>query len=252
MTQIFGGMPPFSPRSNSQSGSYFDQAVEALRASGDPNVLWADADDFHRGSPIFEQPQRQADALQRRLWLLRSSVLFAAVCAEAYANEFSAEVLSASDAKTLDRLPTVDKILLSPRLGGKESSVERGSEPVQTIQTLFKVRDALVHPRRSSPAAYVRYATDQDEALVGPRPAGRYLIAVATLMDAFDALRPPPAVLFQPGRLVAKHPSVLELHLDEVGRTIGDLPEEHAARPVGLQVLASRAEAAAARRNRTP
>jgi hypothetical protein len=199
VTQIFGGMPPLSRRSNSQSGSYFDQAVEALRSSGDPDVLWAEASDFHRGSLIFEQPQRRVDALQRRLWLLRSTVLFTAVCAEAYANEFIAELLSSSDAKAVDRMSTVDKILLSPRLGGKESSVARGSEPLQTIQALFKVRDALVHPRKTSPAAYVRYATDQDEALVGPHPAGRYLIAVATLMETLDPLRPPPPVFFRPG-----------------------------------------------------
>lgn len=129
--------------------------------------------------------------------------------------------------------------------------MDRGSEPVQTIQALFKVRDALVHPRKTSPAAYVRYATDQDEALVGPHPAGRYLIAVATLMEMLDPLRPPPAVVFRPGRLLAKHPAVLEEHLKEIGRTIDYLPEETAARPVGLQVLASRLEAASAKSLKT-
>ena len=242
MTQIFSGMKPMTPRDNSQSGSYFEQAVEALRSSGDPLTLWRAAPDFYRGSVIFEQPQRRMDAFQRRLWLLRSAVLFAAVCTEAYTNEFLAEVLTRSDAQAIDRLPTMDKLVLSPKIAGLKSPLRTGCEPLQTIRQLFKVRDALVHPRRNSPTAFVRYATERDEELVGPRAAGKYVVAVASLMELLDPLRPPPAVQFRPGRLIAKHPTTLEAHLAEIGATIGAVPEEDGASPAGLQVLASRRE----------
>lgn len=204
-------------------------------------MLWGEVDDFKKGS-IFEAPQRTMDASQRRLWRLRSAVLFAALCTEAYANELLDELLAPSDAEALDRLPTFEKLIVTPKVAGLESSLERGREPMQTIRTLFRTRDALVHPRRGKPSAFAIYSDESDEALIGPRAAGQHIIAVATLMEAMDPLRPPP-VIFAPGKFVAKHPSVLDAHLQEIGAELNSVPPEHGPSPVSLSVLASRREA---------
>jgi hypothetical protein len=250
MTLIFGGLGPMTGRDNAQSGGYFGEAVEALRSAGDPRIIWGDTDDFHRGS-IFEPHQRVGDAAQRRLWRLRTSVLFAALAAEAYANEVLAEILVPSDAAALDRLPTVEKLMLGPKVAGLESPLDRGREPMQTVRRLFSTRDALVHPRRGSPAATWRFLTDVDEQVIGPRAAGRYIIAVANLMEIIDPLRPPP-VFYHPGGLIAKHHSVLNAHLSDIGATLEVIPSEGGPSPVSLTVLASRREAKQARERRGP
>ncbi len=228
-----------SPRHNAQSGAYFEQAVEALRSAGDPHLLWGEPLDWHKGT-VFERPQRATDALQRRLWLLRDAGLFAALSAEAYANEVLSELLVPSDAAAIDRLPTMEKLLLGPKLAGKEPALDRGTKLLQTIRALFKVRDALVHPRPGSPTARFQYITDDDEKLIGPRVTGVYIVAVAGVMAVLDPLRPPPPVLFQPGGQINKYRAVLDSHLQEIGETIGALPQEGAPRPVGLITLASR------------
>jgi len=232
-----------TPRHNAQSGAYFEQAVEALRSAGDPHVLWGEAPDWHKGG-ILEPFQRRADAIQRRGWLLRSAVLFAALSAEAYANEILIELLTPADADALDRLPTTEKLLLGPKIAGSESPLDRGKEPFQTVQRLFKVRATLVHPRATSPAAFPRYITDNDEKLIGPRAAGKDIIAVAGVTELLDPLRPPPPNWFRPGQLVAKHPEILDKHLTDIGDTILFLPAEDSPRPVSLLTLASRREKA--------
>lgn len=179
-----------STRHNAQSGAYFEQAVEALRSAGDPHLLWGEPLDWHKGT-VFERPQRATDALQRRLWLLRDAGLFAALSAEAYANEVLSELLVPSDAAAIDRLPTMEKLLLGPKLAGKEPALDRGTKSLQTIRALFKVRDALVHPRPGSPTARFQYITDDDEKLIGPRVTGIYIVAVAGVMAVLDPLRPP-------------------------------------------------------------
>ena len=159
-----GGAGPFrrplSQQQNSQAGGYFEESVEALRAAGDPRMLWGEVSDHVKGS-ILEPMQRIADALQRRLWRLRSAVLFAALCTEAYANELLDELLAPSDAAELDRLPTFEKLMLAPKVASLESPLDRGREPMQTIRTLFRTRDALVHPRRGKPSAFA-IATPRD------------------------------------------------------------------------------------------
>lgn len=233
-----------TPRHNAQSGGYFEEAVEALRSAGDPRILWRAVGDHYKGS-ILEPHQRAGDAAQRRLWQLRSSVLFSALAAEAYANEILAELVAPADAQALDRLPTVEKLLLGPRVAGLESPLDRSREPIQTIRQLFKTRDLLVHPRKGSPAAFWRYVTDTDEDLIGPRPAGRFVVAVARMMASLDPLRPPPPVIFQPGRLIGKHPHVLDRHLKDLGPTLHAVPPEAGDSPVSLATLASRREAQA-------
>jgi len=83
------------------------------------------------------------------------------------------------------------KATSGPKLAGKEPALDRGTKPLQTIRALFKVRDALVHPRPGSPTARFQYITDDDEKLIGPRVTGIYIVAVAGVMAVLDPLRPP-------------------------------------------------------------
>lgn len=99
------GIPPQSslPRA-AQSSAYLNQALEALTAASSAPTLYAEIADYYHGS-LLESSQRRLSAMNRRLSFLRSAVLFAALSAEAYANEFLEAALPARDADALDRLP---------------------------------------------------------------------------------------------------------------------------------------------------
>lgn len=98
--------------------------------------------------------------------------------AEGYANEFLATFLSGRVLKGADRLSTVDKFVLGPRLAGLESAIEYGREPGPALVELFKTRNELVH---TSPQPGV-YAVEMDKGETRPyepQCAARYLIQVA-------------------------------------------------------------------------
>jgi hypothetical protein len=83
-----------------------------------------------------------------RLGYSRAAILFAAIAAEAYANAFIATPgrFTASDVQALDRMSTVDKLVLTPRLVGYDV-FDRGKEPITSLAQLFDLRNALVHPK---------------------------------------------------------------------------------------------------------
>jgi len=128
------------------AGAYLQQAVDALSAAGDPDRLyprWA------REKPTAEPARAFAtvEASNQRRTHARTAVMFAALAAEAYVNEFLATMLNGGDFRAMDRLPTVEKYVVGCRLAPGEALFDRGREPVQTIASLFKLRDKLVHPK---------------------------------------------------------------------------------------------------------
>jgi hypothetical protein len=90
----------------------------------------------------------------------RSATLYRILAAEAYANDYLESNLSNKDFTAVDRLPTLDKYLLGPRLVHGQDLFTRGKEPAQTLRTLLDLRTRLVHPKlfesRSEALAMIR------------------------------------------------------------------------------------------------
>jgi len=220
------------PPAASQSAAYLTQAAEALTAAGDPLALWIDTPDYYTSS-VLEPFQRIGTAMNRRLSLLRGSVLFSAFAAEAFANEFLSSVLSPADAEAADRLATPDKLLLGPRLAGLESSLDRGREPLQRIIQLNQVRNALVHPRPGGYAAYMQDLSESEEEQIGPKAVGKYLVAVAKVIVLLNPLRTPPGIIGE-ATLLAEFSNVVVKHVQDTGERIDQVPSQNASRPVDL------------------
>jgi hypothetical protein len=180
-----GAQLPARPRT--LAASYISEALEAVQNAGDTAALY---------DPLIRSAATRATqeswfrtaavpALERRTRFSRNAMLFAAFAAEAYINEFVAQHSTGQDFETLDRLSTVEKYVMSPRLLlGREVFV-RDAEPIQSLRKLFRRRDVLVHPKpekgvpdRANPAANVEgFAAD---AVYNPLEAAHSLIAVAT------------------------------------------------------------------------
>ena len=228
---------PTRRRRATQSTAYLNQAAEALTDAASPRALWRAADPLHRGG-IFEPVQRRVDAGNRRLARLKASVIFSALAAEAYANEFLEATCAAADAAAVDRLATPEKLLLAPRLSGLPSVLERGREPHQTIRRLFRVRNVLVHPTAQGYSALVIHdLTDKDEADLGPVAAGVYLVAVARVIVEMDALRDD-LRLNGEAVLLFEESEAVQRFVAAMGTGIGDVPAELAPEPGDLLSVA--------------
>lgn len=251
---LLGPMSPNADRAAlpraAQSSAYLNQAVEALTAASSAPALYAEIADYYRGS-MLESAQQRLSAMNRRLSFLRSAVLFAALSAEAYANEFLEAALPAPDAQALDRLVTPEKLLIGSRLVGVEPPLDRGRLPLQRLFALFEVRNALVHPRRSgakSISAYSHNVTEQDKELVGPKSATSYIVAVAELTVLLEPYRPGRSVIGE-AAMIVEHRAVLDAHLKVLGDEILVVPEPDAPAPVPLLVQMQRRAAKRARRS---
>lgn len=202
---------------------------------------------------MLEPAQRRLDALNARLRLLRTSVIFSALSAEAYANEVLATCLPAAEAAAVDRLSTPDKLLLAPRLGGKPDALQRGGPPHQDIVELFKTRNVMVHGKPGKVSGWVGLngQNDKDAELYGPELAVRYLVAVAHAATLLHHLRPRTAFAM-PFSDIYEHRTILDEHLQRTGRDLLVVPEPDAPAPTDLALqmerrryrLASRARAA--------
>lgn len=228
---------------SAQAESYLEQAIDSLRSSGDPRHLWSPADSRYVGGPL-EVVSRAGDAGNRRLRFLRASVIFAALAVEAYANGLIEELLTTTEAKALDRLPTVDKLLIGPRLAGMRSGMERGHQPIQALSELIRARNRLVHPRRGEHGAYLQYLDEVDERTYGPKQAGRFILAVAEVIAGLEAECAGRPSMAGVSRLLSEHPDAIDALVVAVGPTIGSVIVEDAQRPPDPLELAQRARAA--------
>jgi len=157
---------------------YLDQAVTALHASGSSDMLYGDGRDSH---DVFARAADMWDAPRRRLHYARTAILFAAISAEAYINAFifAPKRFTATDARAIERLTTtVDKFVLAPRLSGHDI-FDRGGEPVTSMNTLFALRNDLVHPRPRTYEASGDFNEPHGFEELNPEVAARMIAAVA-------------------------------------------------------------------------
>jgi hypothetical protein len=230
--------PPL--RRGSQAEAYLSQACDALRSAGDAAFLWRiePAQRFGSGS-VLATLQLAMDASNRRLRSLRSVPIFAALALEAFANDFLAELLSPADAIAVDRLTTLDKLLLGPRIAGASSTLTRDAEPLQTIKKLLHVRNRLVHARASGYSPFTHSLTDRDESDFGPIACGRYLLRSAEVIALLDALCQPPHTVGL-SIYLSQAPQVIDEYISSIGKNINQLVLQGEPSPADLQELAER------------
>jgi len=130
-------------------------------------------------------------AYHRTRWA-RIAIIFAAFAAEGYINRALMRGLPARDFDALERLSTLDKYALGPRVVFGRDLFDRGAEPLQTVGQLFELRNKMAHPKPRSEQM------SRDEMLAGPEAevytptdAVRFVSAVGaaglTLSEAIDA-----------------------------------------------------------------
>jgi len=155
---------------SSLAGSYLNRAIDDLRASGSSDRLYyvIPAPGGEGRVPRAALGKRLARGRQRDF--TRSSVLFAILAAEAYANQYLQAHLSGKEFEAADKLPTFDKYLLGPRLVSGQDLLDRQEEPAGTLRELLSERSKLVHPKLDKGSGAPRYT---------PADAARYIVAVA-------------------------------------------------------------------------
>jgi hypothetical protein len=164
------------PQKYSRAGDYLDQAVSALHACGSSDMLYGHG---RTSTSVAMHTMLRLEAPARRFGYARTAILFAAIAAEAYVNAFILEPgrFTTSDAKALERLATVDKFALAPRLSGHDV-FDRGKEPMTSLKSLFDLRNALVHPW---PEAFEPASFEEPHgfARINPEVAARLIVGVA-------------------------------------------------------------------------
>lgn len=226
--------------SDSITGAYLSQALEALRDSSCARRLYPnEVDPWHEG--FLESAQRNLDASNARLRFLRTAVLFAALSAEALANEILATHLAEQDFKAADRMSPPDKLLLGPRLCGFEEVLRRGEEPHATLVDLFKVRNKLVHPKLGAVSGYVglKGSNDKDDELYGPVQAVRFIRAVGRTGVALHDLRPRRHFRL-PFQDIVIHGAVLDDYLERTSRQLQWIPSKDAEPEADLEIAMAR------------
>jgi hypothetical protein len=163
------------------SGEYLLQALDGLHDAGDPAHLFAHWRRFPPDDPGKVENEMHAAALRARVRAARTAVLFAALAAESYVNEF----LSVHGAlEKWDREPTHRKFLKGTHeaYGSQLFFVDR--EGYQPIVDLFKLRDRLVHPKPGFGVSGLLGEPDTDfEQLFAMPKVAEYIVAVGGSAD---------------------------------------------------------------------
>jgi hypothetical protein len=204
------------------AGTYLLHALDEFRNAGSADALYRELAPWYQPGSILTPIERDSDARQRRLRHLRATVLFTALAAEGYANEFLASRLTGRDLVAAERLSTVDKFVLGPRLAGLTSPIAYGSEPGQSLTALFKARNTLVHPptrKGSFPDIYEA----EDQTPYEPRNAARFIIQVAHAESLLYPLRGDQA-LASPAKRIWEQRAVIEGHVEAIGQGVSEIP----------------------------
>jgi hypothetical protein len=158
------------------TGEYLSQAAEALDAAGDPDRVGPKIDPS-RGGPIGAVSRALTGARYARMRYCRTSILFSALAAEAYINQYLTAKLSNSDFDAIDRMPTVDKYVLGPRAAGDGTLFRRDGRIVPQLRELFRLRSKLVHPKPG--VGPTHEGPDPHESEFSAAVAGDCLLAVS-------------------------------------------------------------------------
>lgn len=109
----------------------------------------------------------------------RNAVLFAALAAESYVNEFLGAFLDGSDYTAVDRMSPVDKYVLGTKFATGDKLFDRQGAPVTKIAALFALRNKLVHPKPGfGPAPFAEPWGEFEENFPPPR-AAEFIVTVA-------------------------------------------------------------------------
>jgi len=173
--EISGIERPSRPRS--LSGAYLAQAVDALGDAGNPVALyrhWRDRwpRDLKLQLAILNGVQMQ------HVGLCRTAVLFAALAAESYVNEFLAVHLNDDDFRKCERRPTVEKYEKWTALAYGEPIFIPGRGQLEEIAALFNVRNRLVHPQPGFGAATLLEPSDEFRQLFAPTKTASHIVTV--------------------------------------------------------------------------
>lgn len=203
------------------AGAYLSQAIDALMGSGNPARLFGRA----RPSTTQEILLDLIGARSKRIEFARTSILFAALAAEAYINKFLDVHFGGRDLEALDRLPTPDKYVIASQLVTGVRTFDHGTQPLQTIDRLFRLRSRLVHPkpRKIKVQGFQLDAPAFED--FNPRAAAQFIVAVAEGAVTLGGLTPDDEV-DSTARWVAQHRGVLL----EVGEGAMGAPK----RPISL------------------
>lgn len=163
------------------SGEYLLQALDSLHDAGDPAHLYAHWRRFPPTEPEKAGADMRAAARRARIRAARTAVLFAALAAESYVNEF----LSVHGAiAKWDREPTHRKFLEGTHeaYGSPLFFADREAYPV--IVELFKLRNRLVHPKPGFGVTtpHGQPSTDFEQLFAMPKVA-EYIIMVGGSAD---------------------------------------------------------------------
>jgi hypothetical protein len=168
-------------RPDSLSGEYLQEALNALHAAGDPGAIYGKG----RGRRDLAKTAEAFFFVNGRRNSLRScvrSILFSALAAEAYVNEFLDSTLKGSpkkDREAIDRLTTVSKYVLGTRLATGETLFKRHDDPIPTLTDLFKLRDRLVHPKPGFGPSGLTKPRGEFEALFEAGQVAHFIVVVA-------------------------------------------------------------------------
>jgi hypothetical protein len=220
------GLPP-----GSQAEMYLSRALDEFHRASNAPDLWIEEDPFLSGSLLAES-QALMTAQNQRLQALRTSVLFAAITVEAFANEFASEALGAPTARMIDKLGPAEKIETAVRLAtGDDTILDRGRHPMQTITTLTTTRNRLVHPKPTNGlAAWTQALEDSDEKAFGPEVAEQSILAVADLIVLCVPRLPHPNLRGGLAKMIVRNKDLLRAHRESVGPKIRDLPAKDSPR----------------------
>jgi hypothetical protein len=214
----------------SQAEMYLSRAVEEFHRASNPPDLWTEPDPFLADSFVFSGAQALMTAQNNRLQALRTSVLFAAITVEAFANEFANEALGSKTAEMIDNLSPADKIETAVRLAtGDDTILDRGREPMQTVVQLIKIRNRLVHPKPSNGlAAWTQAVEESDETAFGPQAAERAILQAGNLIVLCVPHMPHPNLRGGLAKMIVQNEDLLTTHRESVGPGIRDLPGKDA------------------------
>jgi hypothetical protein len=163
------------------------EAFNALLATGDAEKLGVTENLTGKTPPqmaIYAWSESN-HALAKRMEYARAGVLWTALGVEAAANYYIAAMLP-GDQKALEAMTTVNKLLIAPRLAAGEALFRNGEEPIGQLNTLFTLRNRIVHPK----VGKSRIVGETAMADFTPRAAADCLIAAAHALSILTKALP--------------------------------------------------------------
>jgi hypothetical protein len=209
--EIGGAERPARPRN--LSAAYLDQAIDALQATGNAPSLYRPWPPLKvREDNAIQRGVVGLDARRARRMFCRSAVLFAALAAESYVNEFLAVHLAdrPDDLRKIDRWPTVKKYVRGTGDAYGEQLFFDDREAMPVIRELFELRHKLVHPKPGFGPPHLFESDAESEIDFAPPKIAEFVVMVAGAGDllvrrayGFDALDVTAAVAWM-GRSVIR------------------------------------------------